>query len=107
MDADYELKRGDTNPPLQTTLTENGDPKDLSSAESVAFAMEGYDSDVAVSGTAQVVNSKEGEVAYHWADGDTDTASLYFVEWVVTYPDGSEQTFPNDESDFLYIKDDL
>jgi len=107
MDADYELKRGDTSPPLQTTLTVNGSPQNLSNADTVTVTMKPLGGGEAVSGTAQVVSASDGVVAYHWNDGDTDSVGLYFAEWVVTYGNGREQSFPNDEFDLLYIKDDL
>jgi len=108
MDADYELKAGDTSPPLQTQFTVNGEAQDLSNAESVTFRMMPLGSnEVSVEGDAQIVTASEGVAAYHWQDGDTNVPGLYFAEWVVTYPGGKEQTFPNDEFDLLYIKDDL
>lgn len=32
---------------------------------------------------------------YSWATGDTDTAGLYEAQFVVTYADGSTESFPN------------
>lgn len=107
MEAEIKITQGDTTPPLQSTLTENGQPKDLTSAESVVFEMIQYVGDVTVSGEASIVNANDGVVAYHWTDGDTDAPGLYICEWTVTYTDGSQQSFPSNGVDHLYIRDDI
>jgi hypothetical protein len=105
MEADYEIKKGDLTPPLESTLTENGDPKDLTSAEKVVFTMNLYGSDVEVSREAQIVNASEGSVSFAWQNGDTDESGLYFIEWEVIFAGQKTQSFPNSSYDMLYIKE--
>lgn len=105
MEADYEIKQGDLTPPLESTLAENGEPKDLTSAEKVVFEMNLYDSDVTVGREAQIVNASEGSVSFAWEDGDTDEPGLYFIEWEVIFPGQKSQSFPNSSYDMLYINE--
>lgn len=105
MEADYEIKQGDLTPPLDSTLTENGDPKDISSADKVVFTMSQYESDVEVSRKAQIVNASEGSVSFAWEEGDTDEPGLYFIEWEVVFPGPKTQSFPNSDYDLLYINE--
>lgn len=106
MRANIKITEGDTAPPYRTTLTENGESKDLSNASNVQFEMVHTNADVTVSGSADIVSASDGTVAYHWVDGDTSEPGLYLVEWTVEYDDGSEQGFPNDSPDLLFIRPD-
>lgn len=38
---------------------------------------------------------KDGVLAYHFEDGDTDTAGIFKAWFKVTYNDGSRETFPD------------
>lgn len=104
-DIDYFLKQGNTDPSIQSTLTDaSGDPIDLRNASGVEFQMRhathGF---VAVDASADILDAVNGVVGYSWSDGDTDTTGLYYGEWVVTYSDGSVGSIPNDGFIQLYI----
>lgn len=108
------LKRGDTAPSLIAVLKDvTGTAVDLTSS-AVQFLMRlstaASGTDPAVSGsmtlaTDQVAN--RGQVTYNWLPGDTATPGTYFGEFVVTRPNGSEQTFPTTGFVTVVIGDDL
>lgn len=57
----------------------------------------GAGSTPAATGSAFIVNPPiEGNVRYSWIAGDTDIPGGYDGRWVVTYQDGTIESFPND-----------
>lgn len=106
---DFTLKRGDTSPAIEATLTdENGDAIDLTNA-SVQFHMEPSDDPdgSTVDAAATIVDASTGQVAYDWADGDTDEPGYYAAEFAVTYADSSTETYPNYEHLAIKIMEDI
>ena len=90
--ADFFLKRNDTSPALQYTLS----PLTKLSGASVVFNMTDSDGIVKVSrGAVTVSDAVNGVVDYLWLPADTDTAGLYLGEFEVTFADGTVETFPN------------
>ncbi len=97
-DAAIILKRHDTWPPVQATLTDSGGPIDLTSAVSVEFIMKGMTSSTLVTGACTVVTPLSGLVQYAWAIGDTAIADSYQVEFEITWdvgPPAKTQTVPS------------
>lgn len=92
----FYLKAADTAPVLEATLEDaSGEPIDLTGA-SVGFAMiEPRNGATVIDAGANVADAANGLVRYPWADGDTDTPGRYRAEFVVTYADGTVETFPN------------
>ncbi len=43
-------------------------------------------------------------VRYEWAAGDTDVAGAFDAEWIVTFSDGRQETFPPDRYNRVRIK---
>lgn len=92
------IKRGDLYPPLIATLsaTDENDALvavDLTTATTImAIGRQGGQRIIerAVTGNAQ------GEVELDWEAGDTDRLGYIYFEFVVTWPNGREQTFPQD-----------
>ena len=82
-------------------LTQNGSVVDLTGA-TVRFHM----GDV-IDAPAIIVNATGGVVRYDWATGDTDVAGSYRAEFEVTFVDGRIETFPNDTSIGVIIREDL
>ena len=108
MKVDFYIKRHDTRPPLVKNLLDaDGNPADLSTANTVVFIM--------TAGTAAkvdrvpvvVTDAPAGEVAYQWAEADTDTSGVYDGEFEVTFTDGGVQTFPNPKKMVILVGDDL
>jgi hypothetical protein len=92
----FFLKKGDRLPDLTATLqTVDGEPVNLGTATvlfrmRLASATSGYK----VSAAATVLDAAEGRVSYSWQAADTDTAGIYYGEFVCTFP-GGVQTVPN------------
>lgn len=91
------IKRGDLWPSLEVTLTgtdeDTGEvgPVDLTGATSVQA--------VAVQNGVRIIEravsgSSSGVVTMPWEAGDTDAIGYIRFEFVVTWPNGKEQTFP-------------
>lgn len=103
MTADFHIKQGDTSPAIEAILEdESGNPVDLTNS-TVQFHMKKPNADsVKVDAPANIIEAKEGQVRYGWAEGDTDTTGRYHAEWEVTYADDTVETFPN--SGYLEIR---
>jgi hypothetical protein len=46
----------------------------------------------------------DGIARYEWDDGDTAAYGTFDAEWIVTYADGREETFPPDRYNRVFIK---
>lgn len=102
MANEFYLKKGDTSPNLETTLSNEAGPVNLTDS-TIVFHM-------SLSGTTTPVISKNativmpqtgnnvGRCYITWADGDTDITGTYKAEWKVTFGDGKIATFPRSKS---------
>ena len=91
----FSIKQNDTGPSLLATLKDANDvPVNITGAD-VRFHMKSLEGVVKIDSDMTVINSAEGLVRYDWLVGDTDTFGTYYVEFEVTYIDGSVETFPN------------
>ena len=99
----FQIKTGDTSPAIEYYLQDgDGNNEDISGA-SVRFLMREISSEaILVNEPAIIVEANEGHVKYEWIHEDTDDAGTYEAEWEVTRPDGTVETFPNE--DFIEIK---
>jgi hypothetical protein len=91
----FTIKQNDTSPSMQASLTDSSlNPIDLTGA-SVALHMKSTSGVIKISSAMSITNASGGVVQYNWFTGDTDTVGTYYVEFQVTYSDGSIETFPN------------
>ena len=91
----FKIKQNDTSPSIQANLTDYQlNPIDLTNS-SVKFHMKSVDGTLKVSATTAITDAEGGVVQYNWQNGTTDTVGTYYVEFQVTYPDGTVETFPN------------
>lgn len=102
-DPDFPIKRGDTSPPLEVQLRNDGDPIDLSGDVTAGFRMRHQQDETLVTGLCTIENAVDGEIVYIWNDGDTDTAGRYDAEFMLDYdmPENmsefdADETFPSD-----------
>lgn len=87
-----EIVQGSVEPPLEMTLTDNGNPLNLSTA--VAVQLEGRRHDVVVFDEALAgPYSAVGTVARDWVAGETDIPGRVWVKATVVWPGGREQVF--------------
>jgi hypothetical protein len=68
-----------------------------------------YDDIVSDDTTGNVVvdTASSGDVSYEWQSGDTDAIGTYYGEFVVTYSDGTVETFPKNGSYDIHIQEDI
>jgi uncharacterized protein YfaS (alpha-2-macroglobulin family) len=91
----FTIRQNDTSPSLQATLKDfEGTPIPISGA-TVQFHMKSIDGTLKVDQQMTITDADNGVVQYDWQSGDTDTQGSYYVEFEVTYSDGSIETFPN------------
>ena len=112
----FEIKAGDHEPSIQTTLTLPGAavPFTLTGATiKVYFIMRAQGEDglpiagpPKVVGLAQIVDADACIVRYDWQSTDTDTAGLYVGEWEV-HRNGRRRTFPTRSYNNIVIWQDL
>lgn len=92
--ADYHIRKGDLQPPLESELYEDGVASDLTGASSVELRLKPKAGGAEIVKTAEFVSMKPGRVRYNWQSGDTDISGVYAAYWRVYF--GSRAvTFPN------------
>lgn len=98
-DLIFNIKKGDRHKPLAAQLkyqTSSGSTAvDLSSC-TVKFYMRkrGHRELKVDTGACQITNASNGYVQYEWVTADVNTAGIYEGEFVVTFSDSTEETFP-------------
>lgn len=98
------IKRGDTRRSIVGDAKDpNNEVVDLTGAE-VRFLMMRGRNVLLDHVPAYIEDLTTGTVAYHFEDGDTDTAGIFKAWFKVTYPDGSRETFPNSGSIIINIE---
>ncbi len=105
----FEIKRGDLEPALNATLTQdNGMPIDLSTAVSVrALVRHAHSATTVVDRTVPVVSATGGTVRIVWVDGETDNAGLHEVEFEIMWPASRPRTAPSKGAFSFTINPDL
>ena len=99
--ADFKIKQGDTDPPIEATLQTDGTAFDLSGL-SVSFVVGSTRAEPIVDASASIEgDGSNGEVSYQWQNGDTDVPGVYKSEFVVD-DGGDERTFPDE--DYITVK---
>lgn len=90
------ITEDDTSPAVSATLTDSaGNAIDLTGA-SVDFVLaEPRGGGNVVDSPATITNASAGEVEYLWSSSDTADSGLFYGTFVVTFGDGSVETFPN------------
>jgi len=103
----FRIKQNDTSPSLEATLSDaNLVPVNITSA-TVMLHMKAIGGDVVLDEQMTITDAEGGVVQYDWQVGDTATVGTYYVEFEVTYSDGSVETFPNTGSLPLVITREL
>lgn len=89
--ATFSIKRNDTSPALEYTLS----PEVDLTAASVRFHMRLRGGATKVDAAATIVTVNPGVVRYDFVAANTDTAGIYDAEFEITYSDSTLETFPN------------
>jgi len=102
--ADFTIRQNDTAPIFTYSLVKpDGTVPNLTGA-TIQFEMrEQIVGNRFVSGSAAIVGSPTlGQVSYTWQPTDTNQAGNYNALFLVTFADGTEESFPNDH--FLIVQ---
>ena len=103
----FRIKQNDTSPSLEATLSDaNLVPVNIVAA-TVMLHMKAIGGDVVLDEQMTITDVQNGVVQYDWQVGDTSTVGTYYVEFEVTYSDGSIETFPNTGNLSLVITREL
>ena len=90
------LRRGDTAPALLAYLyAPDGTPANLLGSTVSLVMRERRSRKERVNAAAVVEDAVEGLVRYAWQAGDTSKAGEFEAWFVVTYPSGVQESFPN------------
>ncbi len=103
------IKQGDRRPAAPATIKRGDTIVDLTDATSVVFSMRPiYRVDYTIEeAAAYVVDAVAGEVEYRWVEGDTDWAGDHYATWLVTWSDGTTESFPTIGYDVVHIDANL
>lgn len=109
------IKAGDRRPYFRATLKDHdGNAIDLNASDiaSVTFNFIAVDATDATvdDGTTNIVQSGSGSeatdkgvVEYQWASSDTDTVGRYKADFKITYDDGTWESYPSDDYEYIEI----
>lgn len=105
----WKIKRNDTAPAITKSLVDaDGAVVDLTGATVAVLMRDTLDSALKINlAAATVVTPATGAVSYQWVTGDTDTAGLFELEWVVTFAGGTKRSLPATTYDRVMIYGDL
>lgn len=103
----FSIKQNDTSPALQATLKDSSLAVIDLTGSSVRFHMKSVDGTLKISSSMTITDATGGIVQYNWVSGDTDTVGTYYVEFQVTYPDLSVETFPNNGNNVVTVVKEL
>lgn len=107
-DLVFKTKENDTHRNITAQLKheEDGTATAVDLTEcTVKFYMKrrGYEDKKIDGENATITDVSNGYVTYEWSDTDLDTPGVYECEFVVTYSDSSQETFPSTEDNLLVI----
>lgn len=100
------MKRHDTAPDLVATLTDAGVPIDLTTATQIRVLIQ-HDTDLNTHFARVVTGTVDGKVTMKWQAGDTAVPGLLNIEYEVTHPDSTIQSFPGSGYLRVIVEDDL
>lgn len=104
MSQTIHLVVGDTAPPLRVTLANADGPQDLTAA-TVVMRLKRSDSGTVTEIEMDLdADPTTGVVTHEWEPAETEDVISYKVEFIVTFADGTVETFPNLSADVPTIQ---
>lgn len=110
---DFIIKRNDTLPNLQLSLTTKGclgeiTPFNLSAVTATTFTMvDSCGNAKLISATATIGDSDCGQIYYSWQDGDTSESGNFKGEFTLFFQDGKKITVPRSSVINIHVEDDV
>jgi hypothetical protein len=98
------IKQGTTIPYAYQIRDSEKDPVDLTNAASVVFkgTKDGNTTpDITI--TCNFTDRTDGDITIPWTSGSTSVIGFYFVEFVITWSDGSIEKVPSGAEEWLLI----
>lgn len=110
--ADFDIKRGDSWPPLDATLSDQDGPINLTTASSVKLLFKTLTGSTTYTRTCTIISAAAGQVRYAWtladaATGPTSVVNSFNLEWEITWSDSTITTVPNVGYKQLSVTQDL
>jgi hypothetical protein len=93
----YTIVQGDLLPSMPIQLLINGAAQDLTSAVSYVLVWQKPDGTTSTVSLAPVTLN-QGQVQRVWVSGDTAQIGVHLAQVQITWPGGSLQTWPNDQT---------
>lgn len=103
----WTMKVGDTDPPFECVLTDNGLPLSggIAGATEVRLRVKKRGATTyLIDQPMTVVSAPDSQVSYQWTDPDTATAGQYDLTIRVTWIGGKKRTFPSEGAFVLKIE---
>ena len=95
----FVMSQNDTSPIIQITCKNSaGTVVPVTGASNIQFEMWTQDKatkKVDDNVNTSIVDGPAGQINYTWQTGDTDTVGTFLSRFIVTFADGSIETFPN------------
>tara|TARA_R110000796_G_scaffold197368_1_gene313717 strand:- start:183 stop:503 length:321 start_codon:yes stop_codon:yes gene_type:complete len=103
----FTIKQNDTSPSLKANLTDSDLTPIALTGATVKLHMKSITGVVKVDSSMIIIDAANGVIQYNWSSGNTDTVGTYYVEFQVTYSDGSIETFPNSGNKVISVVREL
>ena len=104
---DFYLKKGDVLPVIRMELQDsNSNAVNLSGA-AVAFNYKLRTSGTIINRSSSVESDISGICQYTWVTGDTQVPGVYMGEFVVSFSNGKQMTFPPGNPIIFEVVDDI
>ena len=103
--ATFYIKETDLSPAIQTTLCDPAGVAIDVTGQTVTFQMTRLGSDTkAVNAAASLITPASGIVRYTFLDTETDNPGVYKAQWIVDLGLTTQETYPNQDYDTVYIE---
>jgi hypothetical protein len=93
--ADFVIKKGDRLPALRIEFSDSRGPIDLTGC-SILFNYRKKKNGTLISRNVAIEDASAGVAQYLWQTDDTSEVGVYSAEFIVTFPDSRQLTFPSD-----------
>jgi len=104
---DFYLKKGDVLPVLRVQLQDSNEENINLSGCLVNFNYKLRPSGDIITRTGSVYDASQGIAQYSWVSGDTSVKGFYEGEFLVTFPDSNQMTFPPGNNFIFAVIEDV